>query len=122
MPQFGIKKQYCIATHKDERSVAMRKRYASKAVACIATFSGNIVFCDCETRTVAFRRTDAGAGIVFVQKGKTHRADCGSSEGAGRGKRERTPAPHRKGALRNGVRGHPSETLPFLSGVRDPYT
>ena len=59
----------------------MRKRYASKAAACIATFSGNIVFCDCETRTVAFRRTDAGAGIVFVQKGKTHRADWGSSEG-----------------------------------------
>ena len=69
-----------------------------------------------------FRETQLVLRIVFVQKGKTHRADCGSSEGAGRGKRERTPAPHRKGALRNGVTGHPSETIPFLSGVRDPYT
>ena len=66
----------------------MRKRYASKAAACIATFSGNIVFCDCETRTVAFRRTDAGAGIVFVRKRekvpKTREKTC--SQPAGRKK------------------------------------
>ena len=31
------------------------------------------------------------------------------------------PAPYRKGALRNGVTGHPSETIPFLSGARSLY-
>ena len=55
------------------------------------------------------------------EKGK-RTVQTGKVVGAGRGKRERTPAPYRKGALRNGAVGHPSETIPFLSGVRDPYT